>query len=369
MDRPPRLAAILERGQAAGFVLEQDVDELFDGGDEPPDDDAVAAIRQTLLKAGVAGVAVVEDDGEVARGDDESSRSAAGNGSTLAGDTPGGGLGPGVEAIGQYLQDIQGIPLLSGAQEVDLAQRIERGDHGAADEFTRANLRLVVSVAKRYYGRGLPMIDLIQEGNMGLMRAVQKFDWRRGFKFSTYAIWWIRQGITRGLADKGRVIRLPGHVSSVLVKLNAAQYRLAQELGREPTDQELAAAMGMDAEQVRDLRLVVRLPGSIDLPLGDSDMTLGDGIQDDADTGPDTMTQRRMLRQEVDQTMAATLTERQLLVLQMRFGLGGNVRSSLETIGEQLDLTRERVRQIEKRALSKLRHPTARVRLQSYLQD
>jgi RNA polymerase primary sigma factor len=273
------------------------------------------------------------------------------------------------EGIGQYLQDIQGIPLLSGPQEVDLAQRIERGDRGAAEEFTRSNLRLVVSVAKRYYGRGLPMTDLIQEGNMGLMRAVEKFDWRRGFKFSTYAIWWIRQGITRGLADKGRVIRLPGHVSTVLMKLNAAQYRLAQELGREPDDRELAAAMGMDAEQVRDLRLVVRLPGSIDLPLGDSDMTLGDGIQDEADTGPDTMAQRLMLRQEVDQTMADTLTERQLLVLQMRFGLGGNARASLETIGEHLDLTRERVRQIEKRALSKLRHPTARVRLQSYLLD
>jgi len=350
---------LIERGKEQGYVLEQDIDALFDERVEPPDDAEVDALREALLDGGVAivtDIAEIEEAADDAPVGAEVARSADG-GAALSAD-----------AVWQYLQDIHDIPLLTREQEVALAQRVENDEPDAVHQFTVANLRLVVSIAKRYNGRGLPLIDLIQEGNIGLMRGVQKFDWRRGFKFSTYATWWVRQGIARAIADKGRTIRLPVHVSEALSKLNAAQQRLTQELGREPTDHELGEVLGASVEQVRETRLTARFPSSIDRPLGDDgEASLADLVADPNDRAPEDVVHDELLREDTARTLAAVLSERERVVLQMRFGLGGTSTYPLEQIGKRLNLTRERVRQIEKLALRKLRYPAVGSRLRPYL--
>jgi RNA polymerase primary sigma factor len=355
----PGLDELLERGREQGFVLEEDLDAIFEEQSEPPDDAQIETIRQAILDSGIELVAsdaelqqTVEDiqlDAQLDRLEADSEPLNA-------------------DAVWQYLKDIHDIPLLSAKQEVELAQRIEQGDPDALQQFIMSNLRLVVSIAKRYVGRGLSLIDLIQEGNIGLMRAVQKFDWRRGFKFSTYATWWIRQAITRAIADKGRTIRLPVHVSEALTKLNAAQQRLTQQLGREPTDEELARELDLDPMRVRETRLAARLPSSIDQPIGeDEDSSVADFVMDQSDRGPEELTHEELLKQEAERTLAQTLNAREKLVLQMRFGLGDGHVYPLEKIGERLGLTRERVRQIEATALRKLRDPGVSSRLRQYL--
>ncbi len=360
LGRPnvPGLAALLARGKERGYLLEEDVEALFDANDEPPDEAQFEAVRQALLDAGVE---IVTNDAELQQAvddiqlDGQLERLEAG-GETLNAD-----------AVWQYLKDIHDIPLLKAEQEIELAQRIEQGDPEALKQFTLSNLRLVVSIAKRYVGRGLSLIDLIQEGNLGLMRAVQKFDHRRGFKFSTYATWWIRQAITRAIADKGRTIRLPVHVSEALTKLNSAQQRLTQELGREPTDEEIGRELGIDAARVRETRLAARMPSSIDQPLSEDDeSSVGDFVMDLSERGPEELTHEELLKQEAERTLSVILSEREKLVLQMRFGLGEGHIYPLEKIGERLGLTRERVRQIEADALAKLRRPRLRNRLRSY---
>ena len=339
--------------------MEEEIEELFEGEAEPPASERLAAVRQLLLDAGVEVVAdetelqEVEDDLHLDRELDQAEAE---------------GTPAGADPVGQYLQDIREIPLLTAEQEVELAQRIEAGDTGALQQFTLSNLRLVVSMAKRYTGRGLSLIDLIQEGNLGLMRAAQKFDWRRGFKFSTYATWWIRQAITRAIADKGRTIRLPVHVGEAISKLNAAQQRLTQELGREPTDEELGLELGVDRLRVTETRLAARLPSSIDQPIGDDeDTSVADFVMDQSDRGPEELTHERLLKQEALRTLTESLSEREKLVLQMRFGLGNGHVYPLEKIGERMGLTRERVRQIEAQALRKLREPGISSRLRHYL--
>ncbi|WIG60337.1 MAG: RNA polymerase sigma factor RpoD [Ktedonobacterales bacterium] len=271
-----------------------------------------------------------------------------------------------VDAITAYLREIGRVPMLSHAQEIDLAKRIEAGDKEAVQQFVLANLRLVVSIAKRYVGRGLSLLDLIQEGNIGLMRAVQRYDWRRGHRFSTHATWWIRQAISRAVADKGRAIRLPVYVNTALNRVRRERQRLVQEMGREPTEQEMAEALGMDVERLHELEAAPGTPISLELPVGeDEEQELGDVLADEASTSPEEAATTRTMKQEVQDVLTDVLTPRERLVLELRFGLGNGHTFPLEQVGRQLGITRERVRQIEAGALAKLRHPKVLERLRS----
>jgi RNA polymerase primary sigma factor len=359
-------AELLERGKEQGYVLEQDLDALFEDRDEPPDEQQIDALRQALAERGVAIVEAEEDAPRTAEDAELATQATlAGHGDRAADES---GVA-GADTVWQYLKDIHDIPLLTREQEQGLAQRVERGDRAAAADFTRANLRLVVSIAKRYVGRGLPLIDLIQEGNIGLIRGVEKFDWRRGFKFSTYATWWIRQSVTRALSDKSRTIRLPVHVSETVSRLKHTQERLRQEWGREPTDAELAATLGMDVDRIRETRAAARAPASIDQPFGDGDIGIADVVFDHDDAGPEELVNRELFRQEAERTLSLVLSEREKLVIEMRFGLGHRHMYALEQIGQRLGVTRERVRQMEHKALSKLRNPRVSERLRQYLAD
>jgi RNA polymerase primary sigma factor len=271
-----------------------------------------------------------------------------------------------VDTITAYLREIGRVPMLSHAQEIDLAQRIEAGDKEAVQQFVLANLRLVVSIAKRYVGRGLSLLDLIQEGNIGLMRAVQRYDWRRGHRFSTHATWWIRQAISRAVADKGRAIRLPVYVNTALNRVRRERQRLVQEMGRDPTEQELAEALGMDVERLHELEAAPGAPISLELPVGeDEEQELGDVLADENSTSPEEVATTRTMKQEVQEVLEDVLTPRERLVLQLRFGLGSGHTFPLEQVGRQLGITRERVRQIEAGALAKLRNPKVLERLRS----
>ncbi len=271
-----------------------------------------------------------------------------------------------VDAITAYLREIGRVPMLSHAQEIELAKRIEAGDKEAVQQFVLANLRLVVSIAKRYVGRGLSLLDLIQEGNIGLMRAVQRYDWRRGHRFSTHATWWIRQAISRAVADKGRAIRLPVYVNTALNRVRRERQRLVQEMGREPTEQELADALGMDVDRLHELEAAPGTPISLELPVGeDEEQELGDVLADEASTSPEEVATTRTMKAEVQDVLEDVLTPRERLVLQLRFGLGNGHTFPLEQVGRQLGITRERVRQIEAGALAKLRHPKVLERLKS----
>ena len=252
-----------------------------------------------------------------------------------------------------YLREIAETPLLTHAQEIDLAKRVENGDLQAVQQFVRANLRLVVSIAKRYVNRGLTLLDLIQEGNIGLMRAVQKYDWRKGFRFSTYATWWIRQAITRAIADQSRTIRLPVHMGDSISRYRKTLNLLAQELGRQPTPEEVAEAMAVAPEKIHQIVQAAQRTISLETPIGNEDDTsLGDLIADEVSETPYEAASESMLKRDVN---AALDTLREKLVLQLRFGLGQGHQHTLAEVGEQLQISRERVRQIENEALQKLR--------------
>jgi RNA polymerase primary sigma factor len=270
------------------------------------------------------------------------------------------------DAVRVYLQDIGAVPLLTPEQEVELAKRVEEGDEEAVRAFVLGNLRLVVSVAKRYIGRGLPLLDLIQEGNLGLMRAVHKFDWRRGHRFSTYATWWIRQAVHRAVADKTRDIRLPAHVTEQTAKLTRARHQLSQELNRDPALEEIAERAGLPPERVAELMGYLARPVSLDAPVGtEADITFGEMVPSERGC-PEDSAIGDVLKDEVVRVMDQALTAREKLVLQMRFGLGDGHVYPLEKVGEQLGVTRERVRQLEKQALAKLRRPDIAARLADF---
>jgi len=254
-----------------------------------------------------------------------------------------------------YLREIAETPLLKHVQEIDLAQRVEAGELAATQLFVRANLRLVVSIAKRYVNRGLTLLDLIQEGNIGLMRAVQKYDWRKGFRFSTYATWWIRQAITRAIADQSRTIRLPVHMGDSISRYRKTLNLLAQELGRQPAPEEVAEAMAVHPEKIQQIVLAAQRTISLETPIGSEDDTsLGDLIADEGSETPYEAASESMLKQDVNAALN-TLSAREKLVLQLRFGLGNGHQHTLAEVGEQLQISRERVRQIENEALIKLR--------------
>ncbi len=267
-----------------------------------------------------------------------------------------------------YLKEIGKVPLLTAEEEVMLAKRIEDGDDEARKRLSEANLRLVVSIAKRYVGRGLSFLDLIQEGNLGLIKAVEKFDYRRGFKFSTYATWWIRQAITRSIADQARTIRIPVHMVETINKLVRTQRQLLQKLDREPTPEEISEEMDIPVERVREIQKISQEPVSLETPIGEEeDSHLGDFVQDENIQEPEDAASFVLLREQLFEVMD-TLTEREQRVLSLRFGLeDGNTRT-LEEVGKEFNVTRERIRQIEAKALRKLRHPSRSRKLKDYLE-
>ena len=269
--------------------------------------------------------------------------------------------------VRMYLKEIGKVALLSGDEEIELAKRIENGDEEAKRRLAEANLRLVVSIAKKYVGRGMLFLDLIQEGNLGLLKAVEKFDYRKGYKFSTYATWWIRQAITRAIADQARTIRIPVHMVETINKLIRVSRQLLQELGREPTDDELAAEMQMPVEKVRETRKIAQEPVSLETPIGEEeDSHLGDFIPDDDIPAPADAAAFSLLKEQLNEVLN-TLNERERDVLRLRFGLVDGKARTLEEVGSQFNVTRERIRQIEAKALRKLRHPSRSKKLKDYL--
>lgn len=271
------------------------------------------------------------------------------------------------DPVRMYLKEIGRVPLLNADQEIDLAKRIENNDDEAKQELAEANLRLVVSIAKRYVGRGMSFLDLIQEGNMGLMKAVDKFDYRLGFKFSTYATWWIRQAITRAIADQARTIRIPVHMVETINKLIRIQRQLLQDLGREPTPEEIGAEMDMSTDKVREILKIAQEPVSLETPIGEEDDShLGDFIEDKDATSPEQHASYELLKEQLEEVLD-TLTDREENVLRLRFGLNDGRTRTLEEVGRVFGVTRERIRQIEAKALRKLRHPSRSNQLKDFL--
>ncbi len=271
------------------------------------------------------------------------------------------------DPVRMYLKEIGKVPLLSADEEVELAKRMEEGDAEAKKRLAEANLRLVVSIAKRYVGRGMLFLDLIQEGNLGLIKAVEKFDYRKGYKFSTYATWWIRQAITRAIADQARTIRIPVHMVETINKLIRVQRQLLQELGREPYPEEIAKEMQLPVDRVREIQKISQEPVSLETPIGEEeDSHLGDFIQDDNVPVPAEAAAFTLLKEQLSEVLD-TLTEREQKVLRLRFGLDDGRARTLEEVGKEFDVTRERIRQIEAKALRKLRHPSRSRKLKDYL--
>ena len=271
------------------------------------------------------------------------------------------------DPVRMYLKEIGKVPLLSAEEEIELAQRMEDGDEDAKKRLAEANLRLVVSIAKRYVGRGMLFLDLIQEGNLGLIKAVKKFDYLKGYKFSTYATWWIRQAITRAIADQARTIRIPVHMVETINKLIRVSRQLLQELGREPTPEEIAEEMNMPVERVREILKISQEPVSLETPIGEEeDSHLGDFIQDDNVPVPADAAAFSLLKEQLNEVLG-TLTEREQKVLRLRFGLDDGRARTLEEVGKEFNVTRERIRQIEAKALRKLRHPSRSRKLKDYL--
>ena len=271
------------------------------------------------------------------------------------------------DPVRMYLKEIGKVPLLSAEEEIELAKKMENGDQEAKKRLAEANLRLVVSIAKRYVGRGMLFLDLIQEGNLGLIKAVEKFDYRKGYKFSTYATWWIRQAITRAIADQARTIRIPVHMVETINKLIRVSRQLLQELGREPTPEEISEEMGMPVDRVREILKISQEPVSLETPIGEEeDSHLGDFIQDDNVPVPAEAASFTLLREQLVEVLG-TLTEREQKVLRLRFGLDDGRARTLEEVGKEFNVTRERIRQIEAKALRKLRHPSRSRKLRDYL--
>ena len=367
--RQKRLDELYEYGKSKGTLTYKEImDRLME---LQMDSDQLDRVLETLDAYGVSVVNDSSDD-TVSISDDQAADVAA---ATAAADESANdpidlSIPEGIsidDPVRMYLKEIGKVPLLTAEEEIEIAKRLEAGDESAKQKLAEANLRLVVSIAKRYVGRGMLFLDLIQEGNLGLIKAVEKFDYRKGFKFSTYATWWIRQAITRAIADQARTIRIPVHMVETINKLIRVSRQLLQEYGREPTPEEIAREMGISEAKVREIIKIAQEPVSLETPIGEEeDSHLGDFIPDDDAPAPAEAASFTLMKEQLMDVLD-TLTPREEKVLRLRFGLDDGHQRTLEEVGKEFNVTRERIRQIEAKALRKLRHPSRSKKLRDYL--
>ncbi|KNY25456.1 RNA polymerase sigma factor RpoD [Pseudobacteroides cellulosolvens] len=352
-SRKAVLKELVDRGKAKGMLTYKEIMDAFEEIDLEPDQ--IEKIYETLENVGIDVVGDIDAEIEDIQLTEEDLDISIPEGISI--DDP----------VRMYLKEIGKVPLLSADEEIDLARRMEKGDAEAKRRLAEANLRLVVSIAKRYVGRGMLFLDLIQEGNLGLIKAVEKFDYTKGYKFSTYATWWIRQAITRAIADQARTIRIPVHMVETINKLIRVSRQLLQELGREPAPEEIAKEMGMSVDKVREIMKISQEPVSLETPIGEEeDSHLGDFIPDDDAPAPAEAAAFTLLKEQLIDVLD-TLTAREEKVLRLRFGLDDGRARTLEEVGKEFNVTRERIRQIEAKALRKLRHPSRSKKLKDYL--
>ena len=347
------LKELIEKGKVKGMLTYKEIMDAFEEVELEPDQ--IDKIYETVENMGIDVVGDLEDDVEDTQTNENEVDISVPEGISI--DDP----------VRMYLKEIGKVPLLTAEEEVELARRMEQGDPEAKRRLAEANLRLVVSIAKRYVGRGMLFLDLIQEGNLGLIKAVEKFDYRKGYKFSTYATWWIRQAITRAIADQARTIRIPVHMVETINKLIRVSRQLLQELGREPLPEEIAKEMNMPVEKVREIMKISQEPVSLETPIGEEeDSHLGDFIPDEEAPAPAESAAFTLLKEQLMEVLD-TLTPREEKVLRLRFGLDDGRARTLEEVGKEFNVTRERIRQIEAKALRKLRHPSRSKKLKDYL--
>jgi RNA polymerase primary sigma factor len=349
---------LLKLGKDRGFVTQEEILQVF-----PKPEEELIQLDEFFIKLTNENIDVFESTAEELEAETKTATELEKELEVLSTLEAGSVTDP----VRQYLRDIGKIPLLTALDEIELAKKAEKNVKIARDKLISANLRLVVSIAKKYVGRGMSLLDLIEEGNIGLMRAVDKYDWRRGYKFSTYATWWIRQAITRAIADQARTIRIPVHMVETINRFNRTQRRLMQELGREPAPEEVAKALGIDETKAREIIKVSQEPTSLETPVGDEeDSHLGDFIADQG-LQPDEQATRELLKVHLDEVLDS-LSPREKRVLQLRFGLEDGKQRTLEEVGKEFGVTRERIRQIEAKAIRKLKHPTRAKKLRDYLE-
>ena len=364
-----KLVGLLELAKKKKNVLEyQEISDYFK--DQPLDAEQMDKIFDFLEASGVDVLRITENSADDLMLDDDMDIDGLDDEEEVELDKIDLSVPEGVsieDPVRMYLKEIGKVPLLSAEEEIELAKKMEQGDENAKKRLAEANLRLVVSIAKRYVGRGMLFLDLIQEGNLGLIKAVEKFDYRKGYKFSTYATWWIRQAITRAIADQARTSRIPVHMVETINKLIRVSRQLLQELGREPTPEEIAEEMDMPVDRVREILKISQEPVSLETPIGEEeDSHLGDFIQDDNVPVPADAAAFTLLKEQLVEVLG-TLTEREQKVLRLRFGLDDGRARTLEEVGKEFNVTRERIRQIEAKALRKLRHPSRSRKLKDYL--
>ena len=360
-DFEQRKEALIKKGKELGFITYEEIAEELKGLDVSSD--LLDELYNAFMENDISVISETDLD------DDSGEEDTGGNLEDILKDNTMAKELTINDPVRMYLKEIGKISLLSLDEETELSKRIAEGDETAKNRLAESNLRLVVSIAKRYVGRGMLFLDLIQEGNIGLMKAVEKFDAEKGYKFSTYATWWIRQAITRAIADQARTIRVPVHMVETINKLSRYQRQLTLELNREPTDEELAKKMGMSPDKVREVIKIAQDPVSLETPIGEEeDSHLGDFVPDESNMSPEDFTIHEMLKEEIGDVLL-TLTEREEQVLRLRFGLDDGSPKTLEEVGQMFGVTRERIRQIEAKALRKLRHPSRSRKLKDFLNE